>query len=152
MARLRLARYAAVFPVSVVEGMLGAIGILILIKALPLFLGFQGAVHAHGFDEYLSEIPHWVAEADPAALAVGIASLVALFGVSGPLARRFAILETLYFEETLRRMVVEGRSVDDIKHEAVKQGMLTLRRVGILNALRGVTSLEEVLRVTLGDD
>ena len=30
--------------------------------------------------------------------------------------------------------------------------MLTLRRVGILNALRGVTSLEEVLRVTLGDE
>ena len=65
---------------------------------------------------------------------------------------RFAILETLFFEEQLRRMVVEGASVHDIKHEAVRQGMLSLRRVGILNALRGVTSLEEVLRVTLGDE
>ena len=27
--------------------------------------------------------------------------------------------------------------------------MLTLRRVGILNAIRGVTSVEEVLRITL---
>jgi type IV pilus assembly protein PilB len=65
---------------------------------------------------------------------------------------RFAILETLFFEEQLRRMVVEGASVHDIKHEAVRQGMLSLRRVGIMNALRGVTSLEEVLRVTLGDE
>ncbi|MCB9914378.1 MAG: Flp pilus assembly complex ATPase component TadA [Planctomycetes bacterium] len=65
---------------------------------------------------------------------------------------RFAILETLFFEETLRRMVVESASVHDIKREAVRQGMLTLRRVGVLNALRGITSLEEVLRVTLGDE
>ena len=36
---LKLARFAAVFPASVVEGMLGAIGVLILVKALPLFTG-----------------------------------------------------------------------------------------------------------------
>jgi type II secretory ATPase GspE/PulE/Tfp pilus assembly ATPase PilB-like protein len=30
--------------------------------------------------------------------------------------------------------------------------MLTLRRVGLLNAMRGRTSIEEVLRVTLGDE
>ena len=65
---------------------------------------------------------------------------------------RFAILETIFFEEQLRRMVIEGAAVHDIKHEAVSQGMLSLRRVGILNALRGTTSLEEVLRVTLGDE
>ena len=64
---------------------------------------------------------------------------------------RFAILETLYLDETLKRMVVERRSVHDLKHEAVRQGMLTLRRVGLLNAMRGRTSLEEVLRVTLED-
>jgi len=29
--------------------------------------------------------------------------------------------------------------------------MITLRRVGLLNAMRGRTSLEEVLRVTLED-
>ena len=65
---------------------------------------------------------------------------------------RFAVLETLFFEEKLRRMVVEGDSVHDIKREAVSQGMITLRRVGLLNAKRGVTSLEEILRVTLGDE
>jgi len=65
---------------------------------------------------------------------------------------RFAILETLYLDETLKRMVVERRSVHDLKSEAVRQGMLTLRQVGLLNAARGRTSLEEVLRVTMEDE
>ncbi len=71
---------------------------------------------------------------------------------SGGYRGRFAILETLFLDETLKRMVVEGRSVHDIKSEAIRQGMQTLRRIGILNAIRGRTSLEEVLRVTLEDD
>ncbi|MEM7517994.1 MAG: ATPase, T2SS/T4P/T4SS family, partial [Planctomycetota bacterium] len=71
---------------------------------------------------------------------------------SGGYRGRFAILETLFLDEVLKRMVVEGRSVADIKAEAVRGGMLTLRRVGLLNALRGRTSLEEVLRVTTADD
>jgi type IV pilus assembly protein PilB len=64
---------------------------------------------------------------------------------------RFAILESLYLDEKLKRMIVEGRSVHDLKAEAVAGGMLTLRRVGLLNAMRGRTSLEEILRVTLED-
>ena len=65
---------------------------------------------------------------------------------------RFAILESLYFEEQLRRLVVEGASVHDIKRKAIENGMLTLRRVGLLNAARGRTSLEEILRVTINDE
>jgi len=64
---------------------------------------------------------------------------------------RFALLETLFLDHTLKRMVVEGKSVHEIKAEAIRQGMLTLRRVGLLNAMRGKTSLEEVLRVTMPD-
>ena len=64
---------------------------------------------------------------------------------------RLALLETLALSTDLKRMVVEGRSVQDLKAQAMKDGMLTLRRVGILNAMRGKTSLEEVLRVTMAD-
>ena len=64
---------------------------------------------------------------------------------------RFAILETLYLDEVLKRMVVERRSVQELKNEAVRQGMLTLRHVGLLNASRGRTSLAEVLSVTMED-
>ncbi len=70
---------------------------------------------------------------------------------SGGYKGRFAILETLYLDEQLKRMIVERRSVHDLKNEAVRQGMLTLRRVGLLNAMRGRTSLEEILRTTLED-
>jgi len=62
---------------------------------------------------------------------------------------RFALLETMPMSPCLRRMVVQGRSSDELKDQALEEGMLTLRRVGLLNALRGVTSVEEVLRVTL---
>jgi len=48
-------------------------------------------------------------------------------------------------------MIVEGRSVAELKQKGLDEGMLTLRRVGVLNAMRGKTSLEEVLRITMGD-
>lgn len=64
---------------------------------------------------------------------------------------RFALLETLRLEEELKRMVVEGRSVHEIKAEGLRQGMVTLRRAGLQNVRRGNTSLQEVLRVTMTD-
>jgi len=64
---------------------------------------------------------------------------------------RFPILETLPMTAKIKRMVVEGRPVDELKNQALEDGLITLRRVGLLNAARGVTSVEEVLRVTLGD-
>jgi type IV pilus assembly protein PilB len=64
---------------------------------------------------------------------------------------RFAILETLALTQELKRMVVEGRSAQEIKDAAIRGGMLTLRRVGLLNVARGKTSLEEVLRTTIDD-
>jgi type IV pilus assembly protein PilB len=48
-------------------------------------------------------------------------------------------------------MVVEGRSVQELKAEGLRQGMVTLRRAGLMNISRGLTSLEEVLRVTMTD-
>jgi type II secretory ATPase GspE/PulE/Tfp pilus assembly ATPase PilB-like protein len=38
-----------------------------------------------------------------------------------------------------------------MKDQAIKLGLLTLRRTGILNAMRGRTTLEEVIRMTMGD-
>ena len=64
---------------------------------------------------------------------------------------RMALLETLPLSQDLKRMVVEGRSVAEMKNKGLEDGMLTLRRIGVLNAMRGKTSLEEVLRITMGD-
>jgi type IV pilus assembly protein PilB len=62
---------------------------------------------------------------------------------------RFAILETLKFSEGIKRMVIDEASLLDLKDLALEEGMVTLRRAGMLNALRGVTSVEEVIRVTM---
>jgi type IV pilus assembly protein PilB len=63
---------------------------------------------------------------------------------------RFALIETMPLDDEIRRAVVEGAPALAIREIALQQGMVTLRRVGLLNALRGKTSLEEVLRVTQG--
>jgi len=62
---------------------------------------------------------------------------------------RFALLETIVVDEEVQRIVLKGGTALDIKSYAMEnQGMLTLRRVGILNVLRGKTTIEEVLSVT----
>ncbi|MEZ5989817.1 MAG: type IV-A pilus assembly ATPase PilB [Planctomycetota bacterium] len=64
---------------------------------------------------------------------------------------RFALLETLQFTEQIKRKIIEEASALDIKAAAMEEGMVTLRRAGLLNAIRGKTSLEEILRVTMAD-
>jgi len=61
---------------------------------------------------------------------------------------RFALLETLPLDESIRRLIIDGASALDIFKKSVEEGMQTLRRVGVLNIARGRTSVEEVLRVT----
>jgi type IV pilus assembly protein PilB len=64
---------------------------------------------------------------------------------------RFALMETMRMTDTIKRMVVERAHIADIKKQALKDGMLTLRRCGLLNAARGKTSLEEVEATTMAD-
>ncbi|MGA1202338.1 MAG: GspE/PulE family protein [Planctomycetota bacterium] len=61
---------------------------------------------------------------------------------------RFAILETLAMTEELRRCVISGGDALEIRDVALSQGMITLRRAALMNAMRGKTSIDEVLRVT----
>jgi type IV pilus assembly protein PilB len=48
----------------------------------------------------------------------------------------------------LRRMVVKGGSTEELREQAVKEGMLTLRMDGMLKVKRGITTLEEVVKET----
>jgi type IV pilus assembly protein PilB len=64
---------------------------------------------------------------------------------------RFAMLETMPMTESLQRIVVSRGSALDLKKAALEEGMITLRRVGVLNVLKGITSMENVLSITLGD-
>jgi type IV pilus assembly protein PilB len=60
---------------------------------------------------------------------------------------RFALHEVLTVSEEVERMIVDREHSEDIKKMAMAQGMLTLRQVGLIQARRGKTSLEEILRV-----
>ncbi len=64
---------------------------------------------------------------------------------------RFALLETMRMSEPIKRMVVERAHISDVKKQALTEGMLTLRRCGLLNAARGKTSLQEVEATTMAD-
>ncbi len=60
---------------------------------------------------------------------------------------RFAIHEVLQVTEELERLIVERGHSDELRKLAIGQGMLTLRQAGLVEVSRGVTSLEEILRV-----
>ncbi|MHC4393179.1 MAG: GspE/PulE family protein [Planctomycetota bacterium] len=67
-------------------------------------------------------------------------------------AGRFAVLEALLMSERIQRIILEGAGTLDIKKAAVEDGMVSLRRCGLMNAMRGKTTLEEVMRITASDD
>jgi type IV pilus assembly protein PilB len=60
---------------------------------------------------------------------------------------RFAIHEVLEITEEVERLIVERGHSDELRKLAIGQGMLSLRNAGMIEVARGVTSLEEVLRV-----
>jgi type II secretory ATPase GspE/PulE/Tfp pilus assembly ATPase PilB-like protein len=64
---------------------------------------------------------------------------------------RAAIIEVLPVSETIRRLIIKRASAAVIKNQALSEGMKSLRMVGIDKAREGLTTLEEILRVTADD-
>jgi type II secretory ATPase GspE/PulE/Tfp pilus assembly ATPase PilB-like protein len=62
---------------------------------------------------------------------------------------RVGIFELLVVSNKIRQMVQEKRSSEEIKAQAQKEGMTTLREDGLNKAFEGVTTLSEVIRVTI---
>jgi general secretion pathway protein E len=61
---------------------------------------------------------------------------------------RTSIMELLVMSDPLRRLVMQHATSGEIQQLAVSEGMRTMYQDGLLKCLRGVTSIEEVLRVT----
>ena len=66
-------------------------------------------------------------------------------------AGRVAVIEALPVSEAVRRLVIKRASAAVIKNQAINEGMKTLRMVGIEKAMEGITTLEEIWRVTSED-
>jgi len=64
---------------------------------------------------------------------------------------RVALYEVMPVKEELKELILQGASASDIKKLAIKTGMLTLRQSGIKKIMDGITTIEEVLRVTFED-
>jgi type IV pilus assembly protein PilB len=64
---------------------------------------------------------------------------------------RVALYEVMRFTDTLKEMVLQGSSTAELKAAAIKGGMLTLRMSGITKVMDGMTTTEEILRVTMAD-
>ncbi len=60
---------------------------------------------------------------------------------------RMGIHEVLEVTSTIKDMVMSGKTGDEIEIQARKEGMLTMLEDGIYKAAKGLTSIEEVLRV-----
>ena len=64
---------------------------------------------------------------------------------------RLGIYELLVSNDEIKALASERRGTNEIRKAAIASGMRTLRQDGWLKVARGVTSIEEVLRVTKAD-
>ena len=60
---------------------------------------------------------------------------------------RTGIHEVLKMTNTIKEMIIAGKSQDDIEVQAKKEGMMTMLEDGVFQAALGATTLEEVFRV-----
>jgi type IV pilus assembly protein PilB len=62
---------------------------------------------------------------------------------------RIALIEVLEISEEIREMILSGASSIEIKRKGIEEGMLSLRRSGLVKIKEGVTTIEEVVRETV---
>jgi len=64
---------------------------------------------------------------------------------------RQGVYEVMPLSPKLRELVLERASASEIKKMAIGEGMLTLRRDGLMKLKRGMTTTEEILKETAAD-
>ena len=62
---------------------------------------------------------------------------------------RTGLYEVMEINDELRELILVGASALELKKKAMEQGMITLRRSGLIKAALGQTTMEEVLRETV---
>jgi len=62
---------------------------------------------------------------------------------------RTGLYEVMEINDELRELILVGASALELKKKAIEQGMITLRRSGLIKTAAGLTTLEEVLRETV---
>ncbi len=60
---------------------------------------------------------------------------------------RIGVREVLAVTDDIRKLIMNRASAQDIKDAAIKNGMTTMVKDGLLKAIQGITTIEEVLRI-----
>ena len=61
---------------------------------------------------------------------------------------RTGIYEVLLLDDEIRSLILSKTDANTIKNRAVEKGMTTLKQDGSAKVIKGVTTTEEILRVT----
>jgi len=61
---------------------------------------------------------------------------------------RLGIYEVLGVDEVIQKLIISHATSEEIQTQAIKEGMLTMQQDGFLKAVQGLTTVEEILRVT----
>ncbi|MBU5612573.1 type IV-A pilus assembly ATPase PilB [Geomonas azotofigens] len=65
---------------------------------------------------------------------------------------RVGFYQVMPMLEPIRELILNGANTAEIKRESMRLGVKTMRQSGLTKLMEGVTSFEEVLRVTVADD
>jgi len=65
---------------------------------------------------------------------------------------RVGFYQVMPMLEPIRELILNGANTAEIKRESMRLGIKTMRQSGLTKLIEGVTSFEEVLRVTVADD
>ncbi len=65
---------------------------------------------------------------------------------------RVGFYQVMPMLEPIRELILNGANTAEIKRESIRLGIKSMRQSGLTKLKEGVTSLEEVLRVTVADD
>jgi len=91
-----------------------------------------------------------VAHAEVSTTPTGINKLWRMQGKAGAASfkGRLGIYEVLSVNNDIQRLIIKGAASEEIQDQAIKDGMVTMQTDGLIKALQGQTTLEEIMRVT----
>jgi type IV pilus assembly protein PilB len=62
---------------------------------------------------------------------------------------RIALYEVMDISDEIRELILSGASAMELRQKALDEGMITLRRSGLIKIKNGITTIEEVVRETV---
>lgn len=107
LAKLKVARLSAIFPAAAIQGMLAAIGLMIIAKQIPLFMGekFEG----REFWTILAEVPRHLGSMNRPVFILGVGCLAGLFVLTALPGRLLKVLPPpvwVFFAGTLASVFI----------------------------------------------